>query len=166
MKKEDDRRKKTRVPMSQVIKHSKYQVLGTPVFQENSTIDLSSNGIAFETVQEYQVGTLVLLGVEIDSEPVKLLVCVARVKRLNTSDEVRFAIGAELIAIDPEHKKIMQEHLGKLIRNIQIHKLEKKVKSKVKVKKAPLTKKKKILKKVILVKNKKKKTKKTVRKKK
>ena len=134
MNNEAERRKKIRVPLSKTIKHSKYQVLGTPVFQENSSIDLSSGGIAFETVQEYAHGTLVLLEVEIDEEPLKLLVCVARVSELERDGEKRFEIGAELIAIDPEHKKKLQLHLGKLIRGI-------KIKNQTKAKKKPAAKK-------------------------
>ena len=45
-----ERRKRIRVPIEQKIRHSKYQVLGTPVFEENSAIDLSTNGISFVTV--------------------------------------------------------------------------------------------------------------------
>jgi hypothetical protein len=114
MSKAEDRRKRIRVPLAQTIRHSKYQVLGTPVFEENSSIDLSSGGISFETAQDYRTGTLVLLEVTIDDELVKLLVCVAWVK----PHEGRNMIGAELIAIDPEHKKAMQTHLTRLIRDV------------------------------------------------
>jgi hypothetical protein len=114
MGKAPERRKRIRVPLHQTIRHSKYQVLGTPVFSENSSIDLSSNGISFETSYEYKKGTLVLLEVQIDGETVKLLVCVAWVKPY----EGHFMIGAELIAIDPEHKKAMQSHLNRLIHNV------------------------------------------------
>ena len=109
-----DRRRRIRVPVQQAIRHSKYQVLGTPVFQENSAIDLSSNGISFETAQEYKKGVLVLLEVVIEGQLLKLLVCVAWIKMSPDSPE-KFQVGAELIAIDPEHKKQMQGHLSSLI---------------------------------------------------
>ena len=98
MTSEADRRKRIRVPVEQTIRHSKYQVLGTPVFQENSALDLSSNGISFE----------------IDQQLLKLLVCVAWIKKSKEFPE-KFEVGAELIAIDPEHKKQMQTHLASLI---------------------------------------------------
>ena len=101
-----ERRRRIRVPLTQTIRHSKYQVLGTPIFEENSSVDLSSNGISFVTAEGYKKGTLVLLEVEIAQEMVKLLVCVAWVK----PEDGRYTIGAELIAIDPEHKKTMQAH--------------------------------------------------------
>jgi Tfp pilus assembly protein PilZ len=109
-----ERRRRIRVPLQQTIRHSKYQVLGTPVFEETSSIDLSSGGISFETAQDYKKGTLVLLEVEIENEVVMLLVCVAWIK----PHMGRFMIGAELIAIDPEHKKTMQGHLNRLIREV------------------------------------------------
>ncbi len=109
-----DRRKRIRVPVQQKIRHSKYQVLGTPVFEENSAIDLSSNGISFQTAQEYKKGALVLLEVEIEKQLLKLLVCVAWTKKSRETAD-RFHVGAELIAIDPEHKKQMQGHLASLI---------------------------------------------------
>jgi len=109
-----DRRRRIRVPVQQAIRHSKYQVLGTPVFEENSAIDLSSNGISFETAQEYKKGTLVLLEVELDQQMLKLLVCVAWLKKSKETPH-KFQVGAELIAIDPEHKKQMQGHLSSLI---------------------------------------------------
>ncbi len=118
----NERRRRTRVPVQKRIKHSKYQVLGTPVFQENSSLDFSSSGVSFETIQEYQKGTLVLLEVEIDHQMIKLLVCVAWVKNapkvagIAASEQKRYQVGAELIAIDPEHKKLLQNHVGKLIR--------------------------------------------------
>jgi hypothetical protein len=59
-KKSSDRRRRLRVPVQSRIKHSFYQVLGTPVFEENSSVDLSSNGISFETAREYQKGALIL----------------------------------------------------------------------------------------------------------
>ena len=158
---EDERRKKVRVPISKKIKHSKYQVLGTPVFQENSSIDISNNGIAFETAQEYTVGTLVLLEVDIETEPLKLLVCVARVSEILSEGKPRFEVGAELIAIDPEHKKKMRTHLGKMIRKIKSKpakkKVVKKTKAKKKVTQKKIAKRKKVVKKKI---TKKKKTKK------
>lgn len=111
----NDRRRRTRVALSKLIKHSKYQVLGTPVFEENSAVDLSSGGISFETAQEYKPGTLVLLEFEVGFDPLKILVCVAWIKN-STTDPSRHLVGAELIAIDPEHKKAMQTHLAKLMR--------------------------------------------------
>ena len=98
------------------IKHSKYQVLGTPVFEENSAVDLSSGGISFQTAQEYKIGTLVLLEFEVGGENLKILVCVAWIKK-SKEDPSKFLVGAELIAIDPEHKKAMQSHLAKLMRD-------------------------------------------------
>ncbi len=107
-----ERRKKTRVPVQSKIRHSQYQVLGTPVFQENSTIDLSSGGIAFETARDYQKGNLVLLEVAVESGKVKLLVCVAWVK---PGTNGLSQVGAELIAVDPVDKKKMQSHLNRLL---------------------------------------------------
>ena len=142
--KPEDRRRRTRVPLQKTIRHTKYQVLGTPVFEENSSIDLSSNGIAFETSQDYKKGTLVLLEVEIESEPVKLLVCVAWIKVVSpkAAAEKRFQIGAELIAIDPEHKKTVQAHLGKMLRKIETPKSSRKTALKKKTAKKKTIKKK------------------------
>lgn len=114
MSSSSDRRRRIRVPVQQAIRHSKYQVLGTPVFEENSAVDLSSNGISFETAQEYKKGTLVLLEVVIEEQLLKLLVCVAWIKKSKETAD-KFQVGAELIAIDPEHKKQMQGHLSSLI---------------------------------------------------
>jgi Tfp pilus assembly protein PilZ len=113
----DERRKRIRVPVQSKIRHSQYQVLGTPVFQENSSIDLSSGGISFETAREYQIGNLVLLEVEVNEEPLKLLVCVAWVKP--TQDAEIFQVGAELIAVDPVHKRKMQKHLNAMLSTIE-----------------------------------------------
>jgi Tfp pilus assembly protein PilZ len=110
----NDRRRRNRVALNKVIRHSKYQVLGTPVFEENSAVDLSSGGISFQTAQEYQMGTLVLLEFEVNGEALKILVCVAWIKK-SKEDPSRHIVGAELIAIDPEHKKAMQTHLAKLM---------------------------------------------------
>lgn len=129
-----DRRKRIRVPVQQKIKHSRYQVLGTPVFEENSAIDLSSNGISFETAQEYKKGALVLLEVEIEQQLLKLLVCVAWIRKSKGSPE-KFHVGAELIAIDPEHKKQMQGHLASLIQKFSAKNKVKKKVSKKKTKK-------------------------------
>lgn len=111
----NDRRRRNRVALNKVIRHSKYQVLGTPVFEENSAVDLSSGGISFQTAQEYKIGTLVLLEFEVAGEQLKILVCVAWTKK-SKEDPSRHVVGAELIAIDPEHKKAMQSHLSKLMR--------------------------------------------------
>ena len=145
-----DRRRRIRVPVQQAIRHSKYQVLGTPVFQENSAVDLSSNGISFETAQEYKKGTLVLLEVVIEGQLLKLLVCVAWIKK----SAGKFQVGAELIAIDPEHKKQMQGHLSSLIQKFsaQTKSLTKSVKKKKAAKKksskkSPVKSKKKVAKK-------------------
>jgi hypothetical protein len=110
----DDRRKRFRIPLEKTIRHSRYQVLGTPVFDENSALDLSAEGISFETAQEYKKGTLVLLELEIDAEMVKLLICVAWTKKADTAG--KFVVGGELIAIDPEHKKKMTVHLARLMK--------------------------------------------------
>lgn len=142
-----DRRKRIRVPVQQKIRHSRYQVLGTPVFEENSALDLSSNGISFETSQEYKKGVLVLLEVEIEQQLLKLLVCVAWVKKSKETAE-KFHVGAELIAIDPEHKKQMQGHLASLVQKFSAqNKVKKKLSSKKKTAKKKAAKKKTIKKK-------------------
>ena len=125
--KSSDRRKRLRVPIQSRIKHSLYQVLGTPVFEENSSVDLSSNGISFETEREYQSGTLILLEVFMKDELLKLLVCVAWVKPLEGGV---FQVGAELIAVDPVHKRKMQNHLNQLIQSL--NSLKRRVKKKPK----------------------------------
>lgn len=134
-----ERRRRTRVPVEQKIRHSRYQVLGTPVFEENSALDLSSNGISFVTAQEYRKGDLILLEVEIDAEVLKLLVCIAWVKKVKGHAD-KFNVGAELIAIDPEHKKQMQSHLAKLIQKYSVKPKKKSAKKKV-AKKKPTKKK-------------------------
>ena len=136
-----DRRRKVRVPISKPIRHSTYQVLGTPVFQESSAVDLSSSGISFEASREYQKGSLVLLEVEMIKEPVKLLVCVAWARKL---PDGRFTLGAELVAIDPEQRKQLQSHLGKMIKAVSRKKRAKKsaAKRKKAVQKKPAKKKK------------------------
>jgi hypothetical protein len=144
-----DRRKRIRVPVQQKIKHSRYQVLGTPVFEENSALDLSSNGISFETAQEYKKGTLILLEVEIEKQLLKLLVCIAWIKKSKLSPD-KYDVGAELIAIDPEHKKQMQGHLASLIQKFSAQnktkkKTVKKKKTKKKVAKKKTAKKKKLV---------------------
>ena len=115
----DDRRKRVRVPVKSTIRHSQYQVLGTPVFQENSAIDLSSGGISFETAREYQIGNLVLLEVQFNEELLKILVCVAWVKKVKSGT---FQVGAELIAVDPVDKRKMQKHLNQMIHTLQASK--------------------------------------------
>ncbi len=136
-----ERRKRIRVPIEQKIRHSKYQVLGTPVFEENSAIDLSTNGISFVTAQEYRKGDLILLQVEIDSELLKLLVCIAWIKK-DKKEVGKFQVGAELIAIDPEHKKQMQGHLSSLIQKYSAKNKKKTAKKKKKPAKKKLVKKK------------------------
>ncbi len=131
-----ERRKRIRVPVQQKIKHSRYQVLGTPVFEENSAIDLSSNGISFNTAQEYKRGVLVLLEVQIEDQLLKLLVCVAWIKK-SKIEAGKYEVGAELIAIDPEHKKQMQGHLASLIQKFSSqNKTKKQTKKKPKKKAA------------------------------
>ncbi len=115
--KSSDRRRRLRVPVQSRIKHSFYQVLGTPVFEENSSVDLSSNGISFETAREYQKGALILLEAQIGEEALKLLVCVAWVKHLPNG---LFQVGAELVAVDPVHKRKMLSHLNKLIQSFHM----------------------------------------------
>ncbi len=161
MPKVDDRRRRIRVPVEQKIRHSRYQVLGTPVFEENSALDLSSNGISFATAQEYRRGDLIILEVLLDGELLKLLVCIAWVKK-DKGVADKFQVGAELIAIDPEHKKQMQGHLSKLIQkySVQNQKSKKRKTSKKSTKKK--TAKKKTVKKKT-VKKKKSKTKKKQR---
>ncbi len=140
-----DRRRRIRVPVEQKIRHSRYQVLGTPVFEENSALDLSTNGISFVTAQEYRKGDLILLEVELDGEILKLLVCIAWVKKVK-GQTIKFNVGAELIAIDPEHKKQMQSHLSKLIQKYSVKSkkiAKKKTSKKTTPKKKPVSKKKK-----------------------
>ncbi len=120
-----DRRRRLRVPLQCRIKHSFYQVLGTPVFEENSSVDLSSNGISFETAREYQKGALILLEVHLVEEALKLLVCVAWVKNLPGG---LFQVGAELVAVDPVHKRKMLGHLNKLIQAFNLKSKKKPVK--------------------------------------
>jgi hypothetical protein len=131
MGKAEDRRRRIRVPVEQKIRHSRYQVLGTPVYEENSALDLSSNGISFATAKEYRRGDLIILEVVLDGEPLKLLVCIAWVKKEKDIAD-KYQVGAELIAIDPEHKKQMQGHLSKLIQKFSEKKpkLGKKISSK------------------------------------
>jgi hypothetical protein len=117
-------------------------VLGTPVFEENSSVDLSSNGISFETEREYQKGALILLEVYLPEEALKLLVCVAWVKRLEGD---LFQVGAELVAVDPVHKRKMQSHLKKMIQTFAT----KRVSAKKRRPKKPALKKKKSSKKKI-----------------
>jgi len=132
-----DRRKRLRVPVQGRIKHSLYQVLGTPIFEENSSVDLSSSGISFETAREYQKGTLILLEAYMANEALKLLVCVAWVKTLPGG---LFQVGAELVAVDPVHKRKMQSHLNQLIQTFNAKTkppAKKKTKKKTMKKKSP-----------------------------
>jgi hypothetical protein len=136
-----------RVPVQSRIRHSLYQAVGTPVFEENSSVDLSSGGISFETSREYQKGTLVLLDVHLTGEPLKLLVCVARIDSIRGAanesggEPALFRVGAELIAIDPLQKKMMARQLGRLVDDFLKAKSAKKVRSKKKPqKKVPLKK--------------------------
>ncbi len=134
-----DRRKKERVPSQSRIKHSLYQVLGTPVFEENSAVDLSASGISFETAREYQVGALVLLEVMMGGDPLKLLVCVAWVKHGESGHPN--LVGAELIAVDPVHKRKMLSHLKQVILSLK-SKTKKKSVLKKKISKKKISKKK------------------------
>jgi hypothetical protein len=117
-----------RVPLQSRIRHSLYQAVGAPVFEENSSVDLSSSGISFETSREYPTGTLVLLDVHLTGEPLKLLVCVARIEPIEGTGQ--FRVGAELIAIDPLQKKKMAQQLGRLMDDFLKSKSEKKLRSK------------------------------------
>ncbi len=135
----DDRRKRVRVPVKSTIRHSQYQVLGTPVFQENSAIDLSSGGISFETAREYQIGNLVLLEVQFNEELLKILVCVAWVKKVKAGT---YQVGAELIAVDPVDKRKMQKHLNQMINALQAVKKTRRLTSKKKAVKKKTVKKK------------------------
>ena len=105
-------------------------------------MDLSSNGISFETEREYQKGALILLEVYLPEEALKLLVCVAWVKRLEGD---LFQVGAELVAVDPVHKRKMQSHLKKMIQTFAT----KRVSAKKRRPKKPALKKKKSSKKKI-----------------
>jgi Tfp pilus assembly protein PilZ len=111
MSKNSEKRNKTRVPLRGKVRHSEYQVLGTPVFHENAAIDLSGGGISFETAREYRVGNLVLLEVELEGDRLQLLVCVAWIKK---SGPKTFQVGAELMALDPAHKARLNEHLDRM----------------------------------------------------
>ena len=147
MGKSEERRRRIRVPVEQKIRHSRYQVLGTPVFEENSALDLSSNGISFVTAQEYRRGDLIILEVQIDGELLKLLVCIAWVKKEKSGSD-KYHVGAELIAIDPEHKKQIQGHLSRLIQKYSTAKKKvSKKKTSKKATKKPLKKKKTLKKK-------------------
>lgn len=108
-----ERRGRIRVPLSKPVKHSTYHVLGSPIYQESSAIDLSSSGISFQSTRDYAVGALVILEVEMVKEAVKLLVCVTRCR--HDGDLDRFLIGAELVAVDPQERKQMQAHLARLV---------------------------------------------------
>jgi hypothetical protein len=114
-KTDQDRRKRTRIPLTKTLKHSTYQVLGTPVFQESPAIDLSSGGISFETTHSYQPGNLILLDMDLGAGTVRLLVAVAWVKKVETG----FQVGAELVAIDPEEKRHLQSQLARMIRQAE-----------------------------------------------
>jgi Tfp pilus assembly protein PilZ len=111
MAKTNEKRNKTRIPLKGKVRHSEYQVLGTPVFHENAAIDLSGGGISFETSREYRVGNLVLLEVELEGEKLQLLVCVAWVKKTGSSS---YQVGAELMALDPAHKARLNHHLDRM----------------------------------------------------
>lgn len=110
--KDYERRKRKRLKQKYTIRHSSYQVLGTPVFQETTTVDLSLGGLSFLTAHEYKKGALVLLELELEEEVTRLLVCVAWVKKTDGL----YLIGTELIAIDPVHQEILQNTVHKLIR--------------------------------------------------
>jgi Tfp pilus assembly protein PilZ len=111
MAKTTDKRSKTRVPLKGKVRHSEYQVLGTPVFHENAAIDLSGGGISFETSREYRVGNLVLLEVELEGDRLQLLVCVAWIKKTGPG---AYQVGAELMALDPAHKARLKGHLDRM----------------------------------------------------
>lgn len=150
-----NRRKRVRVPTKSNIRHSEYQSVGTPVFQENSSMDISSNGISFETKRDYKKGNLVFLEADMGGEQLKLLVCVAWVKK---GENGLSQVGAELIAVNPTDKKKMQSILDQMI--VEIRERKKKPAKKTAAKKK--TAKKKVSKKAPAKKAKKK----TVRKKK
>jgi Tfp pilus assembly protein PilZ len=115
MPKKDEKRSRVRVPLKSRVRHSEYQVLGTPVFLENAAIDLSSGGISFEASREYRVGSLVILEFELNGEKLKLLVCVAWVKKVAKD---RFQVGAEVMAMDPGEKERLRSHLGGMIESL------------------------------------------------
>ncbi len=128
-----ERRKRSRVPLIRPIRHTRYQVLGTPVFQENSALDLSASGVSFESSVEYKKGVLVLLEVEIEQAYLKVLVAVAWCKE---GESGRYLLGGEIIAIDPEHKKKVLSYLSKAKKSQKKKKVKsKKPKSVKKVKK-------------------------------
>lgn len=113
MAKTNNRRLRARVPLSQNVKHSRYQAAGLPVFQESAAIDVSSRGISFETERPYQKGDLIFLEIQMEKEPLRFLVCVAWVKK---GQKANYEVGAELMGIDPGHQKKMQKSLEKLNR--------------------------------------------------
>ncbi len=77
-----------------------------------------------------------LLDVHLTGEPLKLLVCVARIEPIEGAGQ--FRVGAELIAIDPLQKKKMAQQLGRLMDEFLRTNPEKKLRSKKKPrKKAP-----------------------------
>jgi Tfp pilus assembly protein PilZ len=115
MSKKEEKRSRVRVPLKSRVRHSEYQVLGTPVFLENAAIDLSSGGISFEASREYRVGNLVILEFELNGERLKLLVCVAWVKKVGKG---RFQVGAEVMAMDPGEKERLRTHLGGMIETL------------------------------------------------
>ena len=133
MAKKNERRQKLRVPVQNNIRHTEYQVLGTPVFQENATLDLSSGGVSFEARREYSLGDLVLLEFKVEKEVLKLLVCVAWVKP--TQDPEVFQIGGELVAMSPVDKRKMNQHLSKMLVKIEKTKAQKAKAQKAKAKK-------------------------------
>jgi len=116
-----NRRTRKRIEIKSKLRHSTYQTLGIPVFQENTTLDLSSKGVSFETEREYSKGNLVLLEIEAEKKSLKILVCVAWTKNLEND---RRRVGAELIAIDP----IDQLHLQKMLGHSEPKKAQKKIK--------------------------------------
>ncbi len=118
-------------------------------------MDISSNGISFETKRDYKKGNLVFLEADMGGEQLKLLVCVAWVKK---GENGLSQVGAELIAVNPTDKKKMQSILDQMI--VEIRERKKKPAKKTAAKKK--TAKKKVSKKAPAKKAKKK----TVRKKK
>lgn len=85
------------------------------MFEVNTSIDFSSNGMSFETPKAYSKGNLVLLELPLEGlgsgKRIKVLVSVAWCRR---ADDQKYRVGAEIVAIDPTEKKILHAHLSKL----------------------------------------------------
>lgn len=79
----------------------------------NSSIDFSSRGLSFESPREYIKGQLALLELPLEGydsgKKIKILVSIAWCRK---SKEGGYRVGAEIVAIDPTEKCILQERLS------------------------------------------------------